>query len=1600
MKVDLVQRALTIFAAHCGSIAITTDSTVPRARMAAVLIGLISRMSAKFGGEAREALVALCRGVGDSKYLRTAAEEDDEEQANGDHVDEAEMEVVEELLKGALSTEAAAREASLYCTKFLDSEATDELSARVDAALWCGRYEDGPVSEASNEAWSLKNGEEHLGPDHSDLLLATVVNEVEAIQTSAGKGLGSWLEIYPEKVHETLESLYATYRTEAAPPTPEYDEFGILIKASLDKPDRPLPRCGIARALKSCAASIADGDDLQGVFKFLIYDEALGDKSETVRKLMLEACLAIINAHGKENTSSLLPVFDSYLAKPAKASETHDRIREALVVGLGTIAQHLASDDPHVAPILQKLLETLKTPSETVQMAVAECLPPLSKGMAPEEAGRIVKLMLEDLLKGGSYATRRGAAYGLAGLVKGRGVGSLREFNLMAELKDAVEDKKMWERREGALLAYETLSMTLGRLFEPYIIQILPLIVPCFGDGKNEVREATWDTAKAIMSKISQHGVKLILPSLLTGLESSNWRSKVGSIEILGSMAFMAPKQLTASLPLIVPRLTEVLADTHMKVQEAARTALIHFGEVIRNPEIQFLVPILLNALVDPNNKTQSALTALLETAFVHYIDAPSLALVVPILSRGLRERSTDIKKRAAQIMGSMAMLTEAKDLLPYMKDLLPQLKVVLVDPVPETRSIAAKALGTIVQKMGEDNFPGLVAELIQILKSDSGAVDRSGAAQGLSEVLAGLDMDRFDGLLPDFLANINSARTYVREGFLTLFIYLPATFKERYVPYLPTVIPSILKGLADESESVRDAALRAGQMVVRNYSGSAVDLLLPELERGIFDDNWRIRQSSITLLGDLLYRVTGVSGKNVTDADEEMLGTEQGRRALVDTLGMERYQNVLARIYIVRNDVNSVVRSTSLHVWKSIVSNTPRAIKETLPVMMQILIDALGSTSYEKRSVSSRTLADLVRKLGENVLHDIMPVFEKGLASEDVNTRQGVCLGMTEIMANAGKTAIEDFAGQLVPLIQKALADPVPEVRTQAAQAFDMLQDHMGGKAIDEILPQLLSQLKAGDASGTALEALKGIMAVKANVVLPQLLPTLLHKPITPFNAKALATLFSAAGSALGRRVNVILPALMEALGQKDEAVPDIEEAIKVLVRSIEDDGVHNLVTLLSERVGDPAHKERSAAAFVLSALFLESPADMSIYINDWLLTLVPLLADEDSTMVQSAWRALDALTKSIKKEDLDRYVYQLRKAIAAIPVDEDEEVEGFSLPKVCFLEGRSRNGRPPLTRFPMKPTGHRTASPHLLARSHVLVSGHSRAICPWCRRPHQEDFGRRSQGLCHSNYGPADSYHGRTCHAQRQGRHASHHQSAPGQGARPTQAFLAAAPEDSYQEFDRPVPCGSRRCFEGFGGLCGLAEQVGPVGDRNYCQHETQRGTWCPRGILRRFGRTHQDAWTRKGTQRCQQEAHREGARRRFVGGCGRRHRDPCSGCPMLWCLCHSDASQRSQDFARVFDLYHAAYLDSRPRNRFDDLEDLGRGPGAFQRDGATRGLDFHRRFPFWRRQGRCCRGCHQSCRDPAPRRNRGTACRRHPRASNGEPHCNRDETQRRQT
>ena len=164
-----------------------------------------------------------------------------------------------------------------------------------------------------------------------------------------------------------------------------------------------------------------------------------------------------------------------------------------------------------------------------------------------------------------------------------------------------------------------------------------------------------------------------------------------------------------------------------------------------------------------------------------------------------------------------------------------------------------------------------------------------------------------------------------VRDGYCMAFIYFPVVFKEQFSGYVSKVIPALLANLADENEYLRDTALKAGKKIIQLFADTAIALLLPELEQGLLDENWRIRYSSVQLLGDLLFHITGVTGKQSSEGGtgEDNFGTSDGQKMIEKRLGNLCYSRVLAGIYMCRSDVALLVRQSALHVWKLVVYNT-----------------------------------------------------------------------------------------------------------------------------------------------------------------------------------------------------------------------------------------------------------------------------------------------------------------------------------------------------------------------------------------------------------------------------------------------------------------------------------------------------------------------------------------------------------------------------------------------------------------------------------------------------------------------------------------------------
>uniref|UniRef100_A0A7S4K262 TOG domain-containing protein n=2 Tax=Odontella aurita TaxID=265563 RepID=A0A7S4K262_9STRA len=1075
-------------------------------------------------------------------------------------------------------------------------------------------------------------------------------------------------------------------------------------------------RRGVLGTVSSLSDPIAgvtlDLDVLKMLTTFLV-SYGLADGNEGVRTKARDSLRDAVATHGAgdEAIAFLLPHFEAVLGT-GQADETglgslskervprdvqaSDRRKEGVVVALGSAALHLKGDEnlDKIDGTIDMLLAAFKTPSEDVQSSVALCLSKLmKKGHTQARLADILNDLMKDCLHGDMLASRRGAAYGISAAVKGSGIASLKKYEVVKRLEEACASGST-ESKEGALFAIELLSGRLGLLFEPYVIVLLPSLLKSFSDPSDHVRNAASHAAGLIMSKLSAHGVKLVMPAVLTSFDDPSWRTKQASIHILGAMSHCAPKQLASCLPKVVPKLTEAFSDTHPKVRGSAEEALGEIIKVIRNPEISSISPVLLQALIDPAQGTLKALETLIETEFLHAIDAPSLALIVPVIHRGLRDRAATTKRYGALIAGNICtMINDPRDFVPYLPILLPDLKVVLLDPIPDVRSTSAKALGSLTRSLGEATFPELRPWLLDTLKIEKGtSVERSGAAQGLTEVLIAGGTRTVEAVLTDEILPLRShPQAATREGVLWVLTFLPSSMGQGFAPFIDASLPALLSGLADESEPVRDVALRAGRVMVRSHGKSHIDKILPPLEKGLSDDDHRIRVSSLTLLGDLLSMLGGTKVvKGEADTQDDIRQAERAQAQIALVLGSETRKRLLSELYLARSDTAAVVRQIAVQVWKTFVSVTPRTLREILGVLVGQIIDALASGHPERTQVAGRCLGDVVGKLGDAVLPEIIPVLRASLSRGDEHPRRGVCVGLNEVISCSSKQHIDKYLDILVKAVQDALCDEDEGVRELGASCFQSLYSTVGNRAMDEVVPVLLIAMESGGddehAKARALNGLTGILSIRSRELLPYLIPRLLQRPITESHADALGSIAGVTGGTIHMHFSSIIPTLIFELASfygenLDDDEKRREEGIRSCARQIcgnvDDTGVNWLISEIVSKCSSDKDGVRKESCWMIQVVVEERKAQADFYeqIPIMYRELLYRLNDESKDVLKAASAALGAMSKNVPAEELVNHIEFIRNLIASMVSDArrrkggvgDGEflLPGFNMPK-----------------------------------------------------------------------------------------------------------------------------------------------------------------------------------------------------------------------------------------------------------------------------------------------------------------------------------------------
>lgn len=277
--------------------------------------------------------------------------------------------------------------------------------------------------------------------------------------------------------------------------------------------------------------------------------------------------------------------------------------------------------------------------------------------------------------------------------------------NFFNELQAALKDKKNAEKRHNALAGFASIagSSDIACDVEPLLVDLISDVLALAADKNTEVRELATTAVKNLARNCTPRAMKVILPHFTSRIENTNkWTEKVAALEAISVLVDSAHDQISLRMTELIPVLSDAMWDTKKEVKSQATKTITKCTDTVDNKDIEKFIPALIECIADPKEVPETV-HLLGATTFVSEVTTATLSIMVPLLSRGLAERDTSIKRKSAVIIDNMCKLVDDPQVVaPFLPKLYPALKQNYQNIAdPEARNVTLRAINTL-KRVGE----------------------------------------------------------------------------------------------------------------------------------------------------------------------------------------------------------------------------------------------------------------------------------------------------------------------------------------------------------------------------------------------------------------------------------------------------------------------------------------------------------------------------------------------------------------------------------------------------------------------------------------------------------------------------------------------------------------------------------------------------------------------------------------------------------------------------------------------------------------------------------------------------------------------------------
>jgi len=254
------------------------------------------------------------------------------------------------------------------------------------------------------------------------------------------------------------------------------------------------------------------------------------------------------------------------------------------------------------------------------------------------------------------------------------------------------------DEAQGALEAIATIAAEKGASAEPFLVGVLDKVLEAVSDKSKNVAVAAVAASKAIVEVMSIFAIDAVMPHLLSGLAvKAKPPTKEATLNFIAAIAEKSPKAIGYSLVTLCSPVAELTCDLKKEVKAAALACMTAIAGCTGNRDLEPFLPAVIDAASSITN-THKCVEMLAGCIFVQNVETPALAIMLPVLSRGLNDKSEEVKRTCCLIVDNMCKVVEdPAAVVPVMPKLEPLVKAA-VDKIsdPEARSVAERAHATM----------------------------------------------------------------------------------------------------------------------------------------------------------------------------------------------------------------------------------------------------------------------------------------------------------------------------------------------------------------------------------------------------------------------------------------------------------------------------------------------------------------------------------------------------------------------------------------------------------------------------------------------------------------------------------------------------------------------------------------------------------------------------------------------------------------------------------------------------------------------------------------------------------------------------------------